>query len=110
MFKALLGLAALLAATPLAAQQDRRIAVHNHLREPIYFLYWSNTATDDWGSDQLGDDVLMPGNRQVFDIDDGSGACRFDFKVVTKTGKEYTRANVDVCVESSVEFGPRVHA
>ncbi len=110
MLKNLLGgLAALaLATAPTAAaadENDRRVEIHNHLGESIWQLHWSNTATTAWGPDQLGDGVIIAGARRAFWISDGTGRCRFDFRAVTRSGRELTRRNVNVCTESVVDFG-----
>jgi hypothetical protein len=101
-------LAGLAAVSTHAAAQDRTISVHNHLAEPVYQLNWSNTAEDDWGIDQLGDHVIMPSTRRTFWVTDETGACHFDFRVVTKSGRRYTKADVNVCEASAVEFGSEV--
>lgn len=85
---------------------DRRIAIHNHTAENFRSIYYSNTADDKYGSNRLtANQILRAGSNRTFDINDGTGACRFDIKVETSTGRTYEKKNVNVCAESSVEFG-----
>ena len=69
-----------------------------------YNLYWSNTAANNWGDDRLGSGVLAAGQRWEVTVDDGSGACRFDFMARLANGREIERRNVDVCAVYSVQF------
>ncbi len=84
--------------------RDRRVAVHNHTGETIYYIYWSNTGDDSWREDRLGSDVLLDGQEWSIEVDDGSGACRFDFKVRTASSREIVRNNINVCEVSTVDF------
>lgn len=85
---------------------DRRIAIHNHTAENFRSVYYSNTADDNYGSNRMAaNQILRAGSNRTFDINDGTGACRFDIKVETSTGRTYEKKNINVCTESSVEFG-----
>lgn len=88
--------------------RNRRIAVHNHTAETITALRWSNTARDQWGVDQLGASVMRRSSNRTFNIDDGTGSCRYDFRAETQSGQVYTQRNVNVCAVSTVEFGTEV--
>ena len=59
--KVLLGVFLLLAACVLFAQSGPVIAVVNNCGYPIYYIYISQSNTDDWEEDVLGDNVLIPG-------------------------------------------------
>lgn len=83
---------------------DRHVQVRNRTGESIYFLYWSNTGDDSWRQDRLGEEVLLQDQEWSVVIDDGSGACRFDFKAVTASDREIIRNNVDVCTVSTIDF------
>jgi hypothetical protein len=83
---------------------NRDVAVHNHTGETIYYIYWSNTGDNSWREDRLGSDVLLDGQEWSVQVDDGSGACRFDFKIRTASSREIVRNNVNVCEVSSVDF------
>ena len=45
----------------------------------------------------LGDDVLRSGSSVRINIDDGTGACIYDFKAVFSNGNEATRGKINVC-------------
>lgn len=85
--------------------QDRRIAIHNHTAEGFRALYWSNTAEGSYGSNRIESSPIRAGSNRTFDVNDGSGACHFDFKVETTSGRNYTKSDINVCTESSIEFG-----
>ncbi|KQN35561.1 hypothetical protein ASG37_14555 [Sphingomonas sp. Leaf407] len=86
--------------------QNRRIAIHNHTAEAFRKLYWSNTAETTFPTtNRLGTSPMNAGSNRNFDVNDGSGACHFDFKVETASGRSYTKSDINVCTESSIEFG-----
>ena len=43
-------------------------------------------------------------NEPSFEVDDGSGACRFDFMARLPNGREIERRNVNVCAVWTVQF------
>lgn len=92
----LAGLLASAAASPATAA-DRRVNIINRSGQTMVEFYASNTRRDSWEEDILGQDTLAHGATQRIDIDDGSGACRFDFKAVFEDGSSSVRRNVDVC-------------
>ena len=49
------------------------------------------------GLELLGDDVLENGQNVRINIDDGSGACIYDFKAEFTNGEELTRSRINVC-------------
>ncbi|HEX3481257.1 MAG TPA: hypothetical protein VHT91_39865 [Kofleriaceae bacterium] len=74
----------------------------NHASLPIYHLYISNVDADMWGPDQLGwDQTIAPGRYRVFNVDDGTGHCRYDFKAVLSDGRYAITHNVNVCTQAS---------
>lgn len=84
--------------------RNRRVSVHNHTGETIYYVYWSNTGDDSWREDRLGSDVLLDDEEWDVEVDDGSGACRFDFKVRTASSREVVRNNINVCETTIIDF------
>jgi hypothetical protein len=92
---ALLAGAAMLPAIAEAA--DRRVEVINASNRDMREFYASNTKRGSWEEDILGEDVLPAGESITIDIDDGSGACRFDFLAVMDGGRKVERRNVNVC-------------
>ncbi|HEX8661680.1 MAG TPA: hypothetical protein VF686_07415 [Brevundimonas sp.] len=77
--------------------RNRRVRVHNSTGWTMLRFYASNTSRSDWEEDILGDDVLANNASIVMNIDDGTGACMFDFKAVFTNGQELVRNNVNVC-------------
>lgn len=99
-----LGLAAVLAAlAPDGAlaqsrdRQDRRMVIVNESGRVIREFYATNTGVEKWGRDLLGDQMIPPGERYVFNFDDGTGYCMFDFRAVLDNGRPIERYRVNVC-------------
>jgi hypothetical protein len=57
----------------------------------------SNVGTNNWGPDQLGDGLIHFGYYSDWNIDDGSGSCRFDFRFRLEDGSYRYKYNYDVC-------------
>jgi hypothetical protein len=86
-----------------ALAQNRDVAVVNEASSPIYHLYVSDVRSGVWGPDQLGDyEIISPGNYRTFDVDNGTGQCYFDFKIVLKDGHSSVWPAVNVCAEDDV--------
>ncbi|MFT0851640.1 hypothetical protein VRY85_12775 [Achromobacter sp. F4_2707] len=95
---------AALAGTNVALAADRHVTVINKTKTALFAFYASRTSSNDWEEDILGDDVIMPGESIRINIDDGSGACKFDFKGEFEDGDEVVKKNVDVCTVSEFSF------
>jgi hypothetical protein len=89
---------------PVPDAYNRDVTLINQAGEVIMYMYWSNTNQDSWGPDQLGSDVWPDGQSANVTIDDGSGACNFDFMAVTASGREIVRPNIDVCSVYEIYF------
>lgn len=89
------------AAAPAPVQsrdgRNRRVRIHNNTGWTMLRFYASNTSRSDWEEDILGDDVLANNASIVMNIDDGTGACLFDFKAEFTNGQNLIRNNVNVC-------------
>ena len=90
-------------ATPLAAQ-DRRVRINNQTSFDIYEFYASNVDATTWEEDILGSNILPAGESIMIDIDDGSGACLFDFKAVFEDDDEVISNNNNVCELTDFNF------
>lgn len=77
--------------------QDRRVRIINATGVTMTHFYASNSGQDDWQEDILGQDVLSNGASVVINIDDGSGACLYDFKARFSDGDELERYRINVC-------------
>jgi hypothetical protein len=80
-----------------AAAADRKVELVNASRTTIVEFHASNTDRASYEEDILGKDVLEPGQSITIDIDDGTGACKFDFLTVMQGGRKIERRGVDVC-------------
>jgi hypothetical protein len=45
----------------------------------------------------MGNQVLYPGEEGVLNLDDNTGYCKFDFKIVTNGGTIY-KQDLNICV------------
>lgn len=91
-------------ASTAASAADRKVDIINETGLTMSEFYASTTGTDDWEEDILGADIMEPGETFEIDIDDGTGACRFDLKAVFTNGSSHVRRNVDVCKISSFTY------
>ena len=95
---ALAGVAALTAAIVGPAwAADRHVKIVNKTGVMMNEFYASRVGAKSWEEDILGADVLASGQSVNINIDDGTGACRFDFKAVFDDGDVVIRENIDVC-------------
>ena len=76
---------------------DRRVRIHNQTGWTMLRFYASDSRRDDWQEDMLGRGTLGSGSSILMNIDDGSGACMYDFKAEFTNGEVLTRFNVNVC-------------
>jgi hypothetical protein len=77
--------------------QDRRVRIINATGVTMTHFYASNSGQNDWEEDILGQDVLRSGASVMVNIDDGSGACIYDFKARFADGDELERYRINVC-------------
>lgn len=102
-------LAGVLLAAPAISQSwdshDRRVEVHNKTGGTVYYLYISNVGRGIWGPDQLrSGQVIGPGERVWFNVDDGDGYCRFDFKATFSNDAVRTGMRINVCAASHIDI------
>ena len=106
MIAASAGLAAL-AAPAMAVAQDnynRGVTILYMTGKSIYYVRYSNTSAGSYGPDRLGSrETIAPDATRDFDIDDGTGACRFDVKVTYEDDSEATIRDVNVCAVSHLD-------
>ena len=95
-FAALLGAATLMPVLAGAAE-DRRVEVVNRSGQELREFYASNSQRSSWEEDILGDKTVPNGRSVTINIDDGSGACRFDFLSVLEGGRRIEQRNINVC-------------
>ena len=83
---------------------DRHVVIKNRTGWTMVRFYASDSRTDDWEEDILGRAVLEDGEDVRVNIDDGSGACLYDFKAEFSNGQELTRFNINVCQISDYTY------
>ncbi len=80
-----------------AAAQDRRVRIINASNVTVNSFQASNTSRKSWEEDILGSSVLAPGQSVMVNINDGTGACMFDFKAVLANGRKVESYGMNVC-------------
>ena len=96
--------ATLPASSAFADNQDRRVRILNDTRTEMREFYASRSTTNDWEEDILGRNTLPAGQSVVINIDDGTGACIFDFKAVFADGDVLVREDINVCQIEQYRF------
>lgn len=76
---------------------NRRVRIHNQTGWTMLRFYASDSRKSDWEEDILGDSVLNNGRSVTVNVDDGSGACVYDFRAEFTNGQVLTRMNINVC-------------
>lgn len=95
------------AAMPMVQSKDgydRHVTIKNRTGWTMLRFYASDSRSDDWEEDILGSDVLESGQDVRINIDDGSGACIYDFKAEFTNGQELTRSRINVCEVSEYTY------
>ncbi len=90
----LLAAAALLAVPTIASAQDSSVVVNNQSTFTIYSMFMSPSASDDWGPDHLGSDVLNPGDTLTLS---GVGCGTYDVRLTNPAGDTCTVMGYDIC-------------
>lgn len=83
---------------------DRHVDIVNKTGMTLTHFYASKVNAKDWEEDILGKDTLDNGETFEINIDDGSGACRFDFKAIFEGGGELIKNNINVCEISTFTY------
>ena len=98
-----LALVVLLAQSAFADPRD--FTLRNHSDVDIAYVYVSPTASDDWGDDIMGTDIVPAGESVdvTFDTFDGT-TCVYDIKVIGTGGEVGYLYKVDLCSISTVTF------
>ncbi len=77
--------------------RDRRVRIHNNTGWTMLRFFASDSRVSSWQEDMLGRSTLPTGRSVMMNIDDGSGACLYDFKAEFTNGQVLTRYRVNVC-------------
>jgi hypothetical protein len=92
----LLGVLETVTGSPASAF-DRRIELTNNTRMAIVEIQIAQVGTGRWERDLLGDEILLPAQSVLVDIDHRKGYCRFDIKTVFDDGSSSIRRDIDIC-------------
>ncbi len=84
---------------------NRVVQIGNTTGVTMTHFFASNTSRNSWEEDIFGSDVLPSGRSLNVDIDDGSGACMYDFKARFADGDEVIERDVNVCTRSTWTVG-----
>jgi hypothetical protein len=95
----LLVMAAIIVAAPLVSAQGASATFVNHSSVDIRHIYLSLHGADAWGLDQLGQQVLKPGDSLQLS---GIRCDPSDIKLVDQDERGCTLRNVKLCEKDSV--------
>ncbi len=93
-----------LASATAAQAADHRVTIVNETNNTMVRFYASNSGRTSWEEDILGNRILKPGQSVRVNIDDGSGACVFDFRADFDDGDKLTRNGINVCEISTYRY------
>ncbi len=81
------------------------IEIINNTGYDVYYLHMSQTASDNWEDDELGDDILYDGEstyiRLPYPLDVTN---TYDIKLEDDEGDTYTKWDVTISANSAIEF------
>lgn len=89
---------------PTARAADRHVEIINKTGRTMTSFYASRVGAKTWEEDILGQDTLANGDTVTVNINDGSGACKFDFKAEFEGGGSVEKGNIDVCSISTFTY------
>ncbi|MGY2051366.1 hypothetical protein [Methylobacterium sp. JK268] len=88
----------------VAMAANRHVDIVNKTGLTLKHFYASSIGSNNWEEDILGRDTIANGETFDIDIDDGTGACRFDFRAVFQNGSEIIKRNINVCEISTFTY------
>ncbi|HZZ01235.1 MAG TPA: hypothetical protein VFE36_16855 [Candidatus Baltobacteraceae bacterium] len=77
-----------------ALADTHKFTVRNKGGHQIDRVYLSPISSRKWGRDQMGEDVIAPGDSQTWDVETD---CELDVKVVYHDGTIKIKEDVDTC-------------
>lgn len=88
-------LSCLFLSAPALASTDAAVKIRNNSSWDIHYLYLSLTSDDEWGVDQLGDDVIEANGGEFTLTDIPCGA--YDVRLVDEDQDECVVSDVALC-------------
>ena len=98
----LAAVAGLLAAPAFAQSNNPDFQLQNRGRVTINEVYVSSSATNNWGRDRLGTNVLEPGRNANIVLP--AGQCVNDIRVVYANGQSAEKRQINTCNLTEVVF------
>ena len=92
-------LACAVVAAPAFAEYESKVEISNKSQWSIHHLYLSSVDTNEWGPDQLGDEVIESGGGKFTLTDVPCDA--YDVKLVDEDGDECVVNAVPLCVDDN---------
>jgi hypothetical protein len=92
----LLGVLETVTGSPASAF-DRRIELTNNTRMANVEIQIAQVGTGRWERVLMGDNILLPAQSVLVDIDHGKVYCRFDIKTVFDDRSSSIRRDIDIC-------------
>ena len=77
-----------------ALADTHKFTIKNNGGHQIDRVYLSPISSNKWGPDQMGEDVISPGQSQTWDIELD---CEIDVKIVYHDGHKVEKDDVDTC-------------
>ena len=84
-------------AAPVLAEFESSVVIRNDSQWSIHNLYLSSVDTEEWGPDQLGDEVIESGGGKFTLTDIPCDA--YDIKLVDEDGDECVINAIALCVD-----------
>lgn len=84
---------------PMPIACDTRFQVVNNSSLTVMQLFFSHSSIDNWGVDQLGQNVLPPGRVWNYRA---ANAGAYDFRVIYANGRAAELRRVDICRASRI--------
>jgi len=86
-------------------EQSFSVRIVNKTGYTVYYIYVSPVTSDSWGSDFLGNEVLVNGQTVNVKLPSAlSKVNRYDIQIVDADGDSYTKLNVLITPNSTIEF------
>jgi len=80
-----------------ARHPTRDLNLVNSSRTAVASFFAAHAGTEQWDVDLLSRRGLQPNHFVQLDLDDPTGDCRYDFKLVFTDGTSVIHRNVDIC-------------
>ncbi|WP_198377541.1 hypothetical protein [Neoroseomonas rubea] len=84
---------------PVAVGCDTRFQVVNNSSLTVMQLFFSHSSINNWGVDQLGQNVLPPGRVWNYRA---NNAGNYDFRIVWQNGRAAELRRVNICAASRI--------